>query len=548
MTPPEISTAHRPSPLIRACGAAALSITLAALAGPALAQQSVTTYRQGTTTTYGPAQAPAPAYGPQAPAVSYPPPPPETYGSQTYGTQAGETPTPPSFRTGPLTLTVGGFVELATIWRNRNETADVGSSFSAIPFPSSPQYRVSEFRFSARQSRLSFLIQADPYEGAHTEAYFETDFLGAAPTANSVESNSYNLRMRNIYARFITDDFYFLAGQNWSLATLYQSGLDPRHENVPLTIDAQYVVGFDWLRVPQVRIVGKIDDMFAVGLSLESPQASISTSNTVPATVTIPGVSGPVTLNPYPSGTIYNNTGGSLLNSTTTYSLDVAPDVILKGAADTDFGHYEIYGLARFFRSSVAGNDETTAGGGVGAGAIIPVVPSYLKVQVSGLWGRGIGRYGSGQMPDVVVEPDGSLATLREYHALVGVQFTPNNALTLYGYVGREKASASTFSSTLSVDGVTLGPYSYGYGSPQYDNAGCYTLGAAASTCVGNTSSIDEVSAGLWWKYYQSPLGNLQFGLQGAYLQRNTFGGVGGSPDGNIVIVMGSFRYYPFQQ
>src|SRR5579871_483107 len=31
---------------------------------------------------------------------------------------------------GPLTLTFGGFTELATIYRNRNETADVGSNFN----------------------------------------------------------------------------------------------------------------------------------------------------------------------------------------------------------------------------------------------------------------------------------------------------------------------------------------------------------------------------------------------------------------------------------
>lgn len=540
--------------------AAACCITLLALCSfttPTLAQPSATStttthYQAGTTTTFGPAASetatPAARYGPQGEA-----PPPAEYGgeaqssSAAYETQAGEMPKPPAFRTGPLKITLGGFIELATIWRNRNETADVGSSFSAIPLGSSPQSAVSEFRFSARQSRISLLIQGDPYAGAHVEGYFETDFLGAAPTANSVESNSYNLRMRNIYARFITDSgFYLLAGQSWSLTTLYRQGLEPRQEDAPLTIDAQYVVGFNWLRVPQVRLVQKLNDVLSVGFSLESPQAIISTSNNVPSSVKVDGTS--VSLSPYPSGTIFNNTGGSLLNPTTTYSLDVAPDMVLKAAADTAFGHYELYGLGRFFRSSVAGNDETTFGGGVGAGAIIPIVPDLLKVQASGLWGRGIGRYASGQLPDVIIKPDGSLSPVSEYDLLLGAQFTPNSDLTLYGYVGREKAGSDTYSSLITVGDVQLGPYSYGYGSPAYNNSGCYTLGAAASTCVANTSDLNEVTGGLWWKYYSSPLGNLQFGLQAAYIQRHTFGGLGGAPDGSIFVGMASFRYYPYQR
>lgn len=551
MTIPHLGAVRGPA-LRAALRATLLAMALGALATPALAQRAtVVPTPQGTTTTYGPAQynpeveQPTTTYGPQAAYGTQ-------YGTQaqspaTYETQAGEMPKPPTFRTGPLRITLGGFIELATIWRNRNETADVGSTFSGIPFGNSPQSAVSEFRFSARQSRISLLIQGDPYEGAHVEGWFETDFLGAAPTANSVESNSYNLRMRNIYARFITDSgFYLLAGQSWSLTTLYTDGLEPRRENVPLTIDAQYVVGFNWLRVPQVRLVQRFNDIFSLGFSLESPQAVISTSNNVPASVSIDGTS--VTLSPYPAGTIFNNTGGSLLNSTTTYSLDVAPDMVLKAAADTAFGHYEVYGLGRFFRSSVAGNDETTFGGGVGAGAIIPIVPDILKVQASGLWGRGIGRYGSGQLPDVVVRPDGTLATITGYDLLFGAQLTPRSDVTLYGYVGREKESSATFSSPITAGGVTLGPYAYGYGNTAYNNSGCYTLGAAASTCVGNTSSLNEVTVGMWWKYYSSPLGNLQFGLQGAFVQRNAFGGIGGAPDANIFIGMASFRYYPYQE
>ena len=48
--------------------------------------------------------------------------------------------------------------------------------------------------------------------------------------------------------------------QNWSLATMNTNGITPRNENIPLTIDAQYVVGFDWQRTPQFRIAKDFAD------------------------------------------------------------------------------------------------------------------------------------------------------------------------------------------------------------------------------------------------------------------------------------------------
>jgi hypothetical protein len=326
---------------------------------------------------------------------------------------------------------------------------------------------------------------------------------------------------------------------------MFKHGLTVRDENIPLTIDPQYVVGFNWTREPQVRLARRLNDMLSVGFSLESPQAIIAANNNVPATVTVGSTT--FTPNPYP-GTIYNNTGGAYFAPTNTYSLDVAPDLVLKGAADTDFGHFELYGLGRFFRSSVNGNDQTTFGGGVGAGGIIPLIPQVLNLQASGLWGRGIGRYASGQLPDVTVRPDGTLATLTAYHVLIGAQYTPTSLVTIYGYLGREKASARSFVGTLTVGGTLLGPYAYGYGSPAYNNAGCYTLGAAAATCAANTSQLNEISLGGWWKYYQGMLGNLQFGLQGSYVQRDTFGGIGGAPVSGVFIAQASFRFYPYQK
>ena len=125
-----------------------------------------------------------------------------------------------TFRLGGVTVSLGGFIELAGIFRSRNEVADIGSNFNTgIPLPQSALYHENEFRASSRQSRLSLLVQGDVDPHQKLAAYFETDFQGSAPTANSVESNSYNLRLRQAYGTYDNTDlgFHFLGGQAWSL-------------------------------------------------------------------------------------------------------------------------------------------------------------------------------------------------------------------------------------------------------------------------------------------------------------------------------------------
>lgn len=432
----------------------------------------------------------------------------------------------PGIQAGPLTITFGGFAELAGIYRNRNETADVSSNFSTlIPFPNSPQYHMSEFRESARQSRLSILTQGPQDGDATAEAYLEMDFQSAAPTANSVESNSYNPRLRHFYGTYTRKDagFYLLAGQTYSLATLLKKGLIPRQEQIPIAIDGQYVPGFNWTRNPQVRFVKDFGRKLALGLSLESPQAIVFSGPNNPL---VP--------------TVFNEPGGFLFAPTTNYSTDVAPDVIAKIAWDPGFGHYELYGLGRAFRDRAGQDNHTTYGGGVGAGMILPL-GSQLDFQLSGLVGQGIGRYGSAQLPDVAVKPNGELATVSAYQALLGLVYRPTDAWTVYGYAGIEHADSEHY--TAVVNGTTLG---YGYGSPLYNNGGCLIEGSAV--CAANTSQVEQAALGAWWKYYEGTLGNLQFGLQGSYTKRQTFNAIGGDPDTDMTVAMVSFRYYPYQK
>ena len=64
-------------------------------------------------------------------------------------------------------------------------------------------------------------------------------------------------RIRNVYGTVDWSDLRmkFLAGQNWSLATLDGKGISERSELPPPRIDSQYLPGFIWTRQPQLRLV-----------------------------------------------------------------------------------------------------------------------------------------------------------------------------------------------------------------------------------------------------------------------------------------------------
>jgi uncharacterized coiled-coil protein SlyX len=433
---------------------------------------------------------------------------------------------------GAVTVTPGGFLAAEGVLREKTQGADIGEALNGAPFPNSSNYHLSEDRFTARQSRLSLLAIADIDPTTHVAGYYEMDFLGAAATANSKESNSYNLRIRNIYSTVDWDDIglHLLAGQSWSLATLYSKGLTPRQEDTPLTIDSQYVTGFNWLRVPGVRVVQDlIPNQMWLGVSVENAQlgGTTGTFSSAAGYQVVSSATGG-------GGNFDTDTGGS------TYSNDAAPDVIAKLAWEPGWGHYEIYGVARFFRDRANFQDKTTVGGGVGGGAILPVIPKMLDVQVSGLVGKGIGRYGSAQLPDVTFNSNGSIHPMSEYAILAGVIAHPTTSLDIYGYGGLEHADRWY---------QNIGGTQYGYGDPLANNSGCFKEGG---TCTANTRDAMEGTVGFWWKFYQGDFGSVRWGAQYAYIARNIWSGANGGPglagggtaDNNMIFT--SFRYYPF--
>jgi hypothetical protein len=518
--------------------------------------------------------------------------------NQVYETQAAVKATAPhdkKLHFKGLTFTLGGFLAAETVWRSNSLESDIGSpGFAKIPFAGPGAGNVtavggtaastgvgnavnightSEFRFSARQSRVSGLAEADVSPTTHLSGYGEFDFLGAAASANSNESNSYTPRVRNLYGAVDWSDIglHFLFGQSWSLATLDAHGMSERSELAPPTIEAQYVPGFVWTRQPQLRLTQELGDNFWLGVSVENPQTTLG--GTLPTDCSVKA--GATTQACTADGTVVvSNTGNSFsgagLNGTADaefnpgiqLSLNHVPDVIGKVAWEPFGGivHIEGVGILRDFydrtesilpagvpctstyancygavQVSTASNQDKTAGGG-GVAGLIKLWPGLFDLQFDSLFGSGIGRYGSAQLPDATYAADGSLKPLKEDMEMIGLTMHATPDLDFYVFGGREHDDSAWF----KYNGTNGG-----YGNPNFTNTGCYSFNSTAS-CTGNVQTVEQITAGMWDKAYNGDYGSFRFGLQYSYTYDKAFTGVGGAPHTSDQMIFTSFRYYPF--
>jgi hypothetical protein len=457
-----------------------------------------------------------------------------------------------TFNIGGVTVTVGGFFQLDSIYRSRNENAGVVTNFNTgIPFPNSPNYYTGEYRFTAQKTRATILIEGNPYDGAKLLGYFESDFNSAGSTSNSTMSQSYTPRIRQAFAQFDDNnhDVQILAGQAYSLLVPLKSGLTARNENIPISPEDNYIQGFALTREPQVRVTTSFfDNRLFLGASLESPQTTFGGTKPTLADEAI--VTGSV---PYNGASPPANTGtvaGGGLNPTNSYSFNTVPDIIVKTALEPGFGHYELYGLARFFKDEkvVTGSSGnlSSVGGGIGASAYIHAVPALLDLSGNILAGYGIGRYGPAGLPDVTYKANGAPQPLPEIEATIGavghvLKFedgTPR--LDLFAYAGIE-AEERSFGGT--------GANAFGYGNPDFVNTGCDVISAATvqPACAGNTRAAAGLQVGFWYTWLHGGYGTLQTAVEYQYDKRTTFNGVGGAPNTNLNVFQVTMRYSPFQ-
>jgi len=542
-----------------------------------------------------------------------------TSGQQTGSEEKG----PMTIRFKGINITPGGFIEAATVNRQRSESADINSQFNGIPYPGNSLSKVSEMNFSARQSRLTLLLESK-VGTAKVTGYFESDFLGAGTTSNNRESNSYVFRMRQGWGQAAFDNgWVFTAGQMWTLATENKKGIMNRGEALPLMIDPQYLVGFTWERIPSVRVTKSFGDKLTLGVSAEEPQTTIGGRGFSAVTTSVSGTAAATTSQNFFFNAPGNSAGLYNAFDPTGYTVNKIPDFVIKAAFDPGWGHYEILGIVSDFRARVypcavlsptasnaagtvilkgnpitspfcssagalltapsaafAYNDSKT-GGGFGVSAAVPLFAKKLDASLKGVYGTGIGRFGSSQLADVTARPDGTLASIHNAQWLGRLEWHVTPKFDLYGYLGGEYASRAAYTGYSSVKIVTTpaipltstspaipATTTYttatngigGYGSPLANNTGCSTETVPAGTgtpgtggtCAGDTRYVGEGTLGFWHKLYQGEKGRVQWGVTYSYVYRVGWSGSGGVAAGAPAIapkaidnmVWTSFRYY----
>ena len=372
--------------------------------------------------------------------------------------------------------------------------------------------------------------------------YYESDWLSAGVTSNNNQSNSYTLRQRQLWADAkLASGWDFTGGQGWSLTAETTQGLTRGTEILPAVIDPQYEAGFVWTRQYSFRVSKNIGDKIFLGASAENAETLNPSGQNMPTNLLI-GSGG---------------TGGGLYNSGANYSFNIAPDMVAKIAVEPGWGHWELFGVSRFFRDRIYPTgalpyNNTVVGGGVGGGFRGPLFDKKVTIGLKGLYGEGVGRYGSSTIADVTIRPNGTLSPLHGFSALSTVELNPTPRLNIYlnyggDYIGRDYSTVS---------GTQIG-----YGTPNTNMSGCRTEPAstssfpgsapiAPSNCGGSNKDVQESTAGYWFNIYNGPKGRMRQGIQYSYFERDLWSGAGGTTNpgggakGTDSMVYTSFRYY----
>ena len=362
--------------------------------------------------------------------------------------------------------------------------------------------------------------------------YMETDFLGNNADNVAVSSNSNTLRSRLYWVDVSKDKWEVLGGQTWSLITPGRTGISPLPGNLFYSqdIDVNYQIGLTWGRIPELRFVFHPSPKAAIAVALDNQEQYWGGS-----------AGGPTSLLPTGAtvlGGVATLPGTQLNNQTTTVNApQLFPDVIAKVAFDpTPKFHFEFGGVERQFRVAVNSAVSTaspsvnrrTSGGGAFVNLNFQLF-NGLRILTNNYWSQGGGRYIFGQVPDVILNPDGSLSAIRTSSTVSGLEYTHKNTF-LYFYYG----GVYVFR-----DVGTAGGLQYGYG------VNATGPGSNYAVAISQNRTIQEATGGFnqtLWR--DTKYGALNFMGQYSYLTRNPWSVAAGNPtQAKLSIAFLNLRY-----
>jgi hypothetical protein len=436
-----------------------------------------------------------------------------------------------------ITIKPGGFVALYGIWRRTNTNSSAVSNFSSFALQNQPDTHLPVWRFDARHTNLNLAADAVTH-GLKTRAYFEIDFENTGFASNEVATNSYVPRMREAWVQVETKSgLAFLTGQTWSILTPNRKGMGGNTELRPATIDASYLVGFHYARVPSFRITKNFNNKIWAAFSVEQPEWRFS--GAAPSAATIAAANG------FPTASNTYNAASATLAGTGSTTIDSTPDFGFKVNFEPGFGHYELGGIVRVFRNRItntaattvanAGHNNNQLAGGITFNLNFPIVPKKATFVLDSLAGWGVGRYGPGGGPDAVFKPDGSIEPVKGGIFMAGVETHPTATTDFYIFAGAEY-----FYRTLYAGNI-------GYGVLNANQTGCFT---ELGTCAGVNKDVFEITPVLWHSFYKGNAGTLRMGLQYEFIRRTLWHSTGanaspdGTPYGDQHVIMTAVRWF----
>jgi hypothetical protein len=186
----------------------------------------------------------------------------------------------------------------------------------------------------------------------------------------------------------------------------------------------------------------------------------------------------------------------------------------------------------------------------------VPLAQKKLSIGLKGLWGKGVGRYGSSTIADITLRPDGEIEPLKAFSALSTVELAPNPRLSIYlnyggDYVYRDYQGKIGYGSPLTnMSGCNTEPVPGNGSAGAYGGGGTGFNPANPSNCGNQNKDVQEFTTGFWYYLSKSSKGGLRYGLQYARFERNLWSGAGGTtnPGGGANgidnMFWTSFRYY----
>jgi hypothetical protein len=412
---------------------------------------------------------------------------------------------PLAFHIGGADFAPGGFMDFANAWRSTNIGSGVATSFASVPFSNTAAGRMSEFRSSAGNSRLTLTMTENPTKNVSVTGYVEGDFTGNQPASLYVTSNSNTFRMRHFWVNVEKGKWEVLGGQTWTLLTPNRVGVSQVSSNVFVGLgeDSNYMPGLVWGRPQQLRLVYHPDKRWSVAASIENPEQFVTTATTLPAFAATQVDNGSVPTTP-----------------------NLRPDIVGKIAYDTQVNgkalHFELAGFSRQFRTSPAQGKYFYAQGVGGSFDTVLEVAKNFRLIATAFYSSGGGRFSVGLGPDLVVGPDGSISPVHSMAGIAGFEYAPTAKSQFFGYYG-----GTYFRRNYTV--VSPGNY-MGFGFPGSSSA---------------NRQFQEPAFGYYYTFWKNPkYGALQIIGEYAYLTRAPWYVAPGTPStAHAHMIFGSLRF-----